>query len=131
MKTKNLLLLLIISVMASYVAIAGPAAQKEQAKSITKTKLLAVKNVEDLIDNFPKEDYVLATYKITLIQKNKEPKVFDACGRKLPVNIKDAIKGLSPRDKILIEYIKGRSLDNICEETIKEFLPAVFILTAE
>jgi hypothetical protein len=126
--------LLIILICSAFFAQAGSieyANQKEQAKSITKTKLLSVSNVEDLIDNFPKEDYVISTYKITLLRKNKEPEIFDACGRKLPVNVKEAIKGLSARDKILIEYIKGRKLDNICDDVSKDFLPAVFILKDE
>ena len=93
---------------------------------ITKEKLIEAKNVEEILDGFPKE-YQVAGFRVTLIIKDRDLMEFRFEGNKFTNPIIDEIKLFPIGSKIFIEYIHAK-LKSSKSSIFETMPPASFVI---
>jgi len=133
MKTK-IILSTMIALAISFAVVAQKQPGKKgksastQTTGITKAKLFGTTNVEDLLPEFPKTKFKVISYKLSVIQKGKDPAEFESTNNQVSRPMKETIKTAAPGSKIYIEYVKGQLKDNT-DTIVKTFRPAAYVLT--
>jgi hypothetical protein len=124
MKTKLLFGFMLIMTVASNAQKSNDNLSK---KNISVEKLLAVNNVEDLLNNFPKNKYTVMEFKLTIMSPGKDLAEFAVTGNKFSDQVKSRLKTLQPHDEFYIEFVRGRLL-NSADESTRLFNPVSYII---
>ena len=134
MKTKLILAFFICAMLSVSVFAQGNATQNEPTPilkhdiGITREKLLQTKTVEDLLDGFPKNDYEVIVYKLTIVEKGEYPVEFEGHGNKLSDKMKEKIKLIPGGSLLYIEYVKGELKNSHDGSSTRSFPPVSYVL---
>lgn len=98
--------------------------RKSSAKIITKEKLLSVNTIEDIIDDFPKKDFTVIHFNLSMAGKGTEYMEFDTAGNQMTLKMKDGIKKLHFGNQLYV-FCKGKNKD---KETYIKYFTFEFII---
>ena len=84
----------------------------DQSISITKEKLALVTTLDEIIPDFPGDKMSIAKFRLTIIEKAKNPQEFGLNGNRWSKQIKEVLLSLPAGSKIYMEYIKGKMIDS-------------------
>ena len=84
----------------------------DQSISITKEKLALVTTLEEISPDFPGDKMSIAKFRLTIIEKAKNPREFGLNGNRWSKQIKEVLLSLPAGSKIYMEYIKGKMIDS-------------------
>jgi hypothetical protein len=95
---------------------------------ITITQLLEANSVEDLLPGFPKDEYNVVNYNLTIVPKGKDLHAFVGNNKFLSEPMKTIIRQLHPGDKLYFEYVNGKSKT---KNKFRSFPPFVFSISGK
>jgi len=130
MQTKIIFASLILCLISTFmVAQPNSTGVKEKRKDLHTTKeiFLDAKTIEDLLSGFPKNEFEVVSYKLTIVQKTHNLVKFDAQNNELSAAMLEKIKSLPAGSLLFVEYVKGRR-KNGSDKLIRNFPPASFVI---
>ncbi len=125
MKTKKSLFFFLLLTSAIF---AQSQSKKNEPVKITVAQLFAAKDIADILPGFPKNDFTVVSFRLTIIEKGKDPVEIKGGCTQLSPEMRAVVKSKPPGTKLFFEYIKGK-LKNSNDNLSRQFPAASFILS--